>query len=143
MVDGSRILFRADALQQLLRTASPPKPFSGAAAKLNDDIEIGPIPEARYEDVLQHITPIFLKHEPLSKSFSPCNTGKRECDFRSYATEQMKDGLCLMAVEKSTGKIVGSSLCRSVHRDYIMQEHPQDDVEDGKDKLIHTKHNSF
>jgi hypothetical protein len=76
------------------------------------------VPESHYCDVLDHITPIFLRDEPLSQCFPPCTTGRRECDFREYADTQLRSGMCVMALEGST--VVGACLNRPLTRDQVM-----------------------
>jgi hypothetical protein len=76
------------------------------------------VPESRYCDVLEHITPIFLRDEPLSQCFPPCTTGRRERDFREYADMQLRSGFCVMALEGSS--VVGACLSRPLTRDQVM-----------------------
>jgi hypothetical protein len=81
-------------------------------------ISVELVPESRYSDVLDHITPIFLRDEPLSQCFPPCTTGQRERDFREYAVTQLRSGLCVMALDGST--VVGACLNRPLTRDQVM-----------------------
>jgi hypothetical protein len=81
-------------------------------------ISVELVPESRYCDVLDHITPIFLRDEPLSQCFPPCTTGQRERDFREYAVTQLRSGFCVMALDGST--VVGTCLNRPLTRDQVM-----------------------
>lgn len=81
-------------------------------------ISVELVPESRYGDVLDHITPIFLRDEPLSQCFPPCTTGQRERDFREYAVTQLRSGSCVMALDGST--VVGACLNRPLTRDQVM-----------------------
>jgi hypothetical protein len=76
------------------------------------------VPESRYHDVLDHITPIFLRDEPLSQCFPYCTTGQREQEFRSYSETQLRSGLCVMALDGSA--VVGACLSRPLTRDQLM-----------------------
>jgi hypothetical protein len=77
------------------------------------------VPESRYRDVLDHMTPIFLRDEPLSQCFPPCTTGRRERDYREYAETQLRSGMCVMALEGST--VVGACLNQPLTRDQVME----------------------
>jgi hypothetical protein len=76
------------------------------------------VPEYRHHDVLDHVTKIFLRDEPLSHCFPPCTTGQREREFREYATMQLRSGCCVMALDAST--VVGACLNRPLTRDDVM-----------------------
>ena len=76
------------------------------------------MPENRHHEVLDHVTKIFLRDEPLVHSFPPCTTGKREREFREYATMQLRSGCCVMALDGST--VVGACLNRPLTRDEVM-----------------------
>lgn len=91
--------------------------FSRFRAK-SGDIHIQQVPESRYRDVLDHITPIFLQDEPLSQCFPHCTTGQRERDFHEYAETQLRSGLCVMALDGST--VVGACLSRPLKRDQVI-----------------------
>ncbi|XP_023715533.1 uncharacterized protein LOC111868792 isoform X1 [Cryptotermes secundus] len=92
------------------------------------------VPESRYCDVLNHITPIFLRDEPLSQCFPPCTTGQRERDFREYADMQLRSGLCVMALEGSS--VVGACLNRPLTRDQVMGCSLPSSVGPAEDPLI-------
>ena len=76
------------------------------------------MPENCHHNVLDHVTKIFLRDEPLAHCFPPCTTGQREREFREYATTQLRSGFCVMALDGST--VVGACLNRPVTRDYVM-----------------------
>ncbi|KAK7864034.1 hypothetical protein R5R35_006792 [Gryllus longicercus] len=81
-----------------------------AAAPADDIVLVAPVPEARYEEVLSHVTPIFLRDEPLSRCFPPDASGARAADFRAYAAQQLRSGLCVAAL--SGGRVVAACLNR-------------------------------
>jgi hypothetical protein len=58
--------------------------------------------ENRHHDVLDHVTKIFLRDEPLAHYFPPRTTGHREREFRKYATMQLRSGCYVMALDGST-----------------------------------------
>ncbi|XP_067012013.1 arylalkylamine N-acetyltransferase 1 isoform X2 [Anabrus simplex] len=106
---------------------------TGGVTKV-DNVVILPVPESRYKDVLDHVTPIFLRDEPLSHCFPVCTNGQRERDFREYATSQLQSGLCVTALEPQgeytgnvdelirTGKVVGSCLNRALAISKIVED---------------------
>jgi hypothetical protein len=97
-------------------------------------ISVELVPQSRYCDVLDHITPIFLRDEPLSQCFPPCTTGRRERDFREYAGTQLRSGLCVMALEGSA--VVGACLNRPLTRDQVMGCAMPSSVDPGNGPLI-------
>lgn len=111
------------------------KRLNSQKAQSNDGIVILPVPESRYKDVLDHVTPIFLHDEPLSHCFPPCTNGQRARDFQEYAMSQMKSGLCVVALEPrsgaadnieqlmQTGVVVGSCLNRALSRTKVVDDH--------------------
>lgn len=128
---GSRVpaLWAAD---RLLARAKATQPSTAPAA---DHIVIQPTPEARFQEVLDHVTPIFLRDEPLSHSFPACTTGRRERDFRQYAMQQLRSGLSVVATEGPGGRVVGSCLNRTLHRDYLAEDACQDHQHQEPDDL--------
>jgi len=82
------------------------------------NISLHVVPENRHHDVLDHVTKIFLRDEPLVQCFPPCTTGRREREFREYATVQLRSGCCVMALDGST--VVGACLNRPLTRDQVM-----------------------
>nr|CAD7413849.1 unnamed protein product [Timema cristinae] len=90
-----------------------------------DGVVVSTVPEARFKDVLDQITPIFLKEEPLSQCFPPCTSGRREREFREYATKQLRSGLCIMALDVLQARVVGSCLNRVLTRDEVMNDPEQ------------------
>jgi len=68
--------------------------------------------------VLDHVTKIILRDEPLAQCFPPCTTGQRAQESREYATMQLRSGCCIMALGGST--VVGACLHnRPVTRDEV------------------------
>nr|CAD7267820.1 unnamed protein product [Timema shepardi] len=90
-----------------------------------DGVVVSTVPESRFKDVLDQITPIFLKEEPLSQCFPPCTSGRREREFREYATKQLRSGLCIMALDVLQSRVVGSCLNRVLTRDEVMNDPEQ------------------
>nr|CAD7609530.1 unnamed protein product [Timema genevievae] len=90
-----------------------------------DGVIVSTVPEARFKDVLDQITPIFLKEEPLSQCFPPCTSGRREREFREYATKQLRSGMCIMALDVAQARVVGSCLNRVLTRDEVMNDPEQ------------------
>jgi hypothetical protein len=82
------------------------------------NISLHVVPENRHHDVLDHVTKIFLRDEPLAQCFPPCTTGQREREFREYATMQLRSGCCVMALDGST--VIGACLNRPLTRDEVM-----------------------
>jgi len=82
------------------------------------NISLHVVPENRLHDVLDHVTKIFLRDEPLVQCFPPCTTGQREQEFREYATKQLRSGCSVMALDGST--VVGACLNRPLTRDEVM-----------------------
>jgi len=76
------------------------------------------VPENRHHDVLDHVTKIFLRDEPLAHFFLTHTTGQREREIREYATLQLRSGCCVMALDGST--VVGACLNRPLKRDEVM-----------------------
>ena len=87
--------------------------------------------ENRHHDVLDHVTKIFLRDEPLAQCFPPCTTGQREREFREYATMQLRSGFCVMALDGST--VVGACLNRPLARDEVMLSSVPSSVGPGMD----------
>ncbi|XP_069685493.1 arylalkylamine N-acetyltransferase-like 2 isoform X2 [Periplaneta americana] len=81
-------------------------------------ISIQPVSESYYAEVIDHVTPIFLRDEPLSQCFPPCTTGRRERDFRNYAEQQLRSGLCVVALDGGT--VVGACLNRPLSKEQVM-----------------------
>ncbi|XP_049768960.1 uncharacterized protein LOC126106647 isoform X1 [Schistocerca cancellata] len=113
---GTRVPALWTAADKFLARAKATQPSTAPAA---DNIVIEPTPESRFQEVLDHVTPIFLRDEPLSHSFPPCTTGRRERDFRQYAMEQLRSGLSVMATDGPGGPVVGSCLNRPFSKQYL------------------------
>ncbi|KAJ9585917.1 hypothetical protein L9F63_020425 [Diploptera punctata] len=87
------------------------------SSKINGDITVQPVEQDYFQRVLDHVTPVFLKDEPLSHSFPPCTTGKREKAFRGYAEIPLRSGFSVMALDGS--QVVGACLSKILTKDEI------------------------
>ena len=72
----------------------------------------------RHHDVLDHVTKIFLHHEPLAQCFPPCTTAQNEREFPEYVTMQLRNDCYFRALDGST--VVGACLNRPLTREEVM-----------------------
>jgi len=68
--------------------------------------------------MLDHVTKIFLRDEPLAQCFPPCTTTQNEREYREYMTMHLRSGCWIMAPNGSI--VFGACLNRSLTRDEVM-----------------------
>lgn len=75
-----------------------------------EDIEyVYPIPEERYNDVIEHLRFNFFADEPLNQCVGLCETGRGHSELELHSILTLQDNLSVMAVSRS-GQVVGVAL---------------------------------
>ncbi|XP_063221433.1 uncharacterized protein LOC134530495 [Bacillus rossius redtenbacheri] len=75
-----------------------------------DDVQLGPVPEERYGDVIQHLRHSFFADEPLNSAVQLCRPGEPHAELEHHSLSTLADGLSQMAVHVATGEVVGVAL---------------------------------
>ncbi|PNF20604.1 hypothetical protein B7P43_G04266 [Cryptotermes secundus] len=75
-----------------------------------EGIEFGPIPEERYNDVINHLRNNFFADEPLNHAVSLCRPGEPHAELEEHSLTTLRDGLSQMAVHTDTGQVIGVAL---------------------------------
>jgi hypothetical protein len=70
-----------------------------------EGIEFGPIPEERYNDVINHLRNNFFADEPLNHAVSLCRPGEPHAELEEHSLTTLRDGLSQMAVHTDTGQV--------------------------------------
>ncbi|KAJ9585918.1 hypothetical protein L9F63_020426, partial [Diploptera punctata] len=81
------------------------------------NIRIQAVTQEYCSQVIDHVTRVFLEHEPLLNTFPPCTTGAREREFRKLTEFFLKYNLSLMALDGCT--VVGCFINRPITREDI------------------------
>lgn len=75
-----------------------------------EEIEyIYPVPEEKYNDVIEHLRFNFFADEPLNKCVGLCETGAGHSELELHSILTLQDNLSVMAVN-SSGQVVGVAL---------------------------------
>ena len=94
------------------------------------EITIKAVEKKYFQRILNHMTPIFMRDEPLSSCFPSCTTGKRESDFRKYAEIQLWSGFSVMALDGT--QVVGASLNKLITKDEVFDYYLSSDDDPSK-----------
>ncbi|XP_044728139.1 arylalkylamine N-acetyltransferase 1-like [Chrysoperla carnea] len=99
-------------------------------------MEILDIPPERYNDVIIHLRNNFFPDEPLNASMRLCNYGEAHELLENHSMNTLKDGLSVMAVDKSNLKIGGVALNGILRKDDIKTA--QENLEQQNDEKFKT-----
>lgn len=65
----------------------------------------GPIPEERFDDVIDHLRGSFFADEPLNRSVRLCERGQAHRELEEHARQTLRDNLSEMALDVTTNQV--------------------------------------
>lgn len=66
---------------------------------------VSPVPEKRYNEVIEHLRAHFFADEPLNQSVGLCKPGHPHAELEEHSLRTLRDQLSVMAVDKTNNKV--------------------------------------